>query len=421
MHGGGCVHKGAASSVFDDSEEGEDECEVLASANSEIQKPAPKNVMSFDLALKQLDVQKGLKEMAKLKGAKSAAQGGRKLSPVKTKTEIKNENLKKVFDSSCDSEQDLTPMKKWEGAGAKRGFSSAQSPQSVEKRLKGPMKVESPSLPDSREDADEESDLINRLLDGTAKDVETVAAKTGNAQSKKKLIDFAVRFGDEQLKKSEKLSFGTLFAGADSEQKTKSGPAAKCGAKPQSTKSKPSPLPSREKKGKQPIPPPVDIQSLVGSKVFELESMEEKGSWAKEIIQKAKQKARRNVVGQKETQRRQARTIAKMVKCSQDVCTSDTEEPNSQRQKGGGKTTAKGSKVSVRNPPKVDKSQQQIDSFLTSRPSRNKVVDLDELLKIPEELPVLQVDLAEELRQEERMRQLEANLERSVFLMSSFV
>ena len=70
------------------------------------------------------------------------------------------------------------------------------------------------------------------------------------------------------------------------------------------------------------------------------------------------------------------------------------------------------SKVGSKKAQAVDKSQRRMDGFLT-RPTRGKV-DVNELLRMPEELVVEEKDDAEDILQEEKIRVVEAKLERSV-------
>jgi hypothetical protein len=229
------------------------------------------------------------------------------------------------------------------------------------------------------------------------------------------MFNFAERFdleeaeaqnipGSARLMTQEK-STSKIFIRSVSEKDKKARPA-KSGASLASPRARSSKLP---KENLEPVPPAVDIQNLVGSKVFDYES-DETGS-GKAVKTKTKMTHRTRPL-QKEAKRRQSRTLAKMKERSQDlVYTSEEEEDRGSQKKQAapkaGKTGGAGKKKAVA----LDKSQRRMDGFLT-RSSRNRAIDISQLLEMPEE-PTPRLEMSEEdLLQEERLRVLDAKLER---------
>jgi hypothetical protein len=414
-HGGGRrqTEKGA-SSVFDDSDE-ENGRPAPALAGSGTQKSARKSNMSFDeliLSSRKADVQEGLRAMAVIKASARPDQCSQKSSQSKMETASR---LKATFDSSCGSELDMTPFKDTGTFSAgKRALCPPLKPGPSSKRLKFPETEEAVG---NTERVESELSLIDRLLDKSTSHPEPPKAAVKSDKSKKTMFNFAGRFdleeaeaqnipGSARLMTQEK-STSNIFIRSVSEKDKKARPA-KSGASLASPRARSSKLP---KENLEPVPPAVDIQNLVGSKVFDYES-DETGS-GKAVKTKTKMTHRTRPL-QKEAKRRQSRTLAKMKERSQDlVYTSEEEE----KEDGGSQkkqTTSKASKTgeAVRKKAAVlDKSQRRMDGFLT-RSSRNRAIDISQLLEMPEE-PTPRLEMSEEdLLQEERLRVLDAKLER---------
>jgi hypothetical protein len=362
------------------------------------------------------DVQNGLIIMAEYKSGKRPVQGLPKSNVSELPSHSGTRNLlKAVFDSSCDSELDTTPFKQSHGL-AKRALGSPQNPARGTKRLKFPSEEagstgSSNSSSDSMKTADMELPLVDRLLAGTPSQPEPKAAAP-SVKLKKTLFDFS-RFDAEEPSNSERPSdsriqekFVTnIFSRSDSEKERRRRAAG--GA----SKVKSSKLP---KENLEPVPPPVNIQNLVGSRVFDYESDENVGDSKSTIKEKGKPSGSRAKQHHQEVKRRRSRTIAKMLACRQEVYTSEEEREESSNKVKERKAKNGAGRAKKQPALMVGKSQQRIDGFL-ARPVRKRgAVDVDELLKMPEEeeLAMEQEEDIEEILQGERMRVLEANMAR---------
>jgi len=171
------------------------------------------------------------------------------------------------------------------------------------------------------------------------------------------------------------------------------------------------PAPALAGSATEPVPPPVDIRNLVGSKVFDYESDETGSGKAAKIKTKMKNRTRPL---QKEAKRRQWRRLAKMKERIQDlVYTSEEEEDGVSQKKQATSKAGKTGGAGTKKAAALDMSQRRMDGFLT-RYSGNRAIDIlvSQLLEMPEE-PTPRVEMDEEdLLQEERLRVLDAKLER---------
>ena len=428
IHGGRSWRPVTGRSVFDDTgEPDEPDLSLLESVRMKNCK-AGTSLTKFDKLLTSsaglAQIKDGLKIMKECTGqtSRETRQDSRKNSPSKYPAKTETQSLlKAVFDSSCGSEVEMTPLKGSHGLGKRAHSSPRNSTTESAKRLK--CLPDDGRQVDSIENIEVELPLADRLLDGSDEPTPSQEAKAATKvpvpKSKKSLFDFGRFTSISEEKSAVQSEVGTGMSTSEkylaksaknissksSSEKEKKARPAKSGAKAAPAKDRSSKLPKENVE--PPCPPPADLQNLVGSQVFGYESDDSIDS--KNTSKRKAKTASRVRRQQQEVKRRQSRTIAKMAEYSQTQADESSEEEESKSRQ---KMKKARSKVGSKKAQAVDKSQRRMDGFLT-RPTRGKV-DVNELLRMPEELVVEEKDDAEDILQEEKIRVVEAKLERSV-------
>jgi hypothetical protein len=359
IHGGSNWRPASSSSVFDN--DAEDNLVALVSESLVEQKVAAKKPLSaFDKSIKSsfsAGVYDGLKIMNEYKAVteqrpdKNAKHTGSK-DMQKPRTETSH-LLKAVFDSSCGSELDLTPLK----SPAKRAQSSLRKDTTdTVKRLK--------YNPDTH---------VGQVMDGPTKSLKPDAVAK-NPQLKKSLFDFG-RFEREEKSPSQSVCKPPKLT-KNSSVETSSGKGTGTGNKSKPKESAAKQSSSNELRQSKENVKPQGQENVIGSGVFDSEP-EASQDGARNYKQAAK-KPNRSQRQRQEVKRRQSRTISKMAEYSQaHVLSEDESLPSSPKRRR--KDPPLRSKTSVKRSGAVDKNQQRMDGFLT-RSKRGKV-DVNKLLR----------------------------------------